>query len=487
MKCILKIYDEVNVKFIGLDVPTRRKLVSKLKFFMPQAYHMPAYKLGRWDGTISYCTLGGATYFNLLEELLPIVIEDGYEIEIEDDRPQYEFNFPNIDENYLEQLGKVWPEGHMDAGNPIKLRDYQVDIINKFFENLQSIQEAATGSGKTIVSATISQIIEKYGKTIVIVPNKSLVTQTETDYKLLGLDVGVYYGERKDLDKTHTICTWQSLEALERMCKKKELDENLLYTFAEDKLAVIVDEAHQGKAEVIKKLLTGPFAHCPIRFGLTGTIPKEDFNQKSLLASIGPVTSKLAAHTLQEQGVLSSCEVNIVQLQDYIQAGSYAQERDYLVKNKERMEFIAQTIQAISETGNTLVLVDRVEAGKLLNNAIPESNFVYGNTKTVDRQEQYDDISTSNNKTIIATYGVAAVGINIPRIFNLILIEPGKSFIRVVQSIGRGIRKAKDKDHVHIYDLCSTAKYSKKHLTERKKYYKEARYPFNIEKINWQG
>lgn len=250
---------------------------------------------------------------------------------------------------------------------------------------------------------------------------------------------------------------------------------------------IVASNCHQGKAEVIKKLLTGPFAHCPIRFGLTGTIPKAESDQKSLLASIGPVISKLAAHTLQDRGVLSSCEVNIVQLQDLIQAGSYTQERDYLVKNKERMDFIAQTIQAIAETGNTLVLVDRVEAGKLLNAAIPDSNFVYGNTKTVDRQEQYDDISVSDNKTIIATYGVAAVGINIPRIFNLILIEPGKSFIRVVQSIGRGIRKAKDKDHVNIYDICSTAKYSKKHLTERKKYYKEQRYSFNIEKINWQG
>lgn len=246
MKCTLKIYDEVNIKFIGLDVPTRRKLVSKLKYFMPHAYHTPAYKLGRWDGTISYCTLGGASYFNLLDDLLPIVIEDGYEIEIDDNRQFYEFNFPKIDDTYLESLGKVWPKGHPDEGNSIKLRDYQVDIINTFFENLQSVQEAATGAGKTLITATISQIIEKYGKTIVIVPNKSLVVQTEADYKLLGLDVGVYYGERKDLDKTHTICTWQSLEALEKMSKKKELDGNLLNTFASNKLAVIVDECFTG-------------------------------------------------------------------------------------------------------------------------------------------------------------------------------------------------------------------------------------------------
>lgn len=249
---------------------------------------------------------------------------------------------------------------------------------------------------------------------------------------------------------------------------------------------IVVANCHQAKADCLRRLLTGPFAHCPIRFGLTGTIPKEEFNQKSILSAIGPVISKLSAHTLQDMGVLSSCEVNILQLEDIIIAGSYAKEREYLLKNKERLSFMAKAIDEISKTGNTLVLIDRVESGKILTNLIEGATFVYGNTKLSDRKEQYDNISTSDNKIIIATYGVAAVGINIPRIFNLILIEPGKSFVRIVQSIGRGIRKAKDKDHVNIFDVCSTAKFSKKHLTERKKYYKEQKYPFNIQKINWQ-
>ena len=106
--------------------------------------------------------------------------------------------------------------------------------------------------------------------------------------------------------------------------------------------------------------------------------------------------------------------------------------------------------------------------------------------KVNDRKEEYDDVAISDNKIIVATYGVASTGINIPRIFNLVLIEPGKSFVRVIQSIGRGIRKAEDKDSVEIWDITSTAKFSKKHLTERKKFYKEANYPFTIEKVDWQ-
>jgi superfamily II DNA or RNA helicase len=112
--------------------------------------------------------------------------------------------------------------------------------------------------------------------------------------------------------------------------------------------------------------------------------------------------------------------------------------------------------------------------------------FVSGATNMVDRKEEYDEIATSTNKIIVATYGVAAVGINIPRIFNLVLIEPGKSFVRVIQSIGRGIRKAEDKDFVQIWDITSSCKFAKRHLTQRKTFYKEANYPFDIEKLTYR-
>jgi superfamily II DNA or RNA helicase len=140
----------------------------------------------------------------------------------------------------------------------------------------------------------------------------------------------------------------------------------------------------------------------------------------------------------------------------------------------------------IKESGNTLILVDRLDAGKQLEALIPDSIFISGEIKLADRKEEYDEVRTSTNKVIIATYGVAAVGLNIPRIFNLVLLEPGKSFVRVIQSIGRGIRKAEDKDFVQIWDITSTCKYAKRHLTERKKFYKDAKYPFTIEKVTWE-
>jgi superfamily II DNA or RNA helicase len=160
------------------------------------------------------------------------------------------------------------------------------------------------------------------------------------------------------------------------------------------------------------------------------------------------------------------------------------------------MDAIANLINTVKESGNTLILVDRIEAGKILQNKLsdifsllkdaPSVAFVSGGTKATDRTEQYDEVATATNKIIIATYGVAAVGINIPRIFNVILIEPGKSFVRVIQSIGRGIRKAEDKDFVQIYDVTSSCKFAKRHLTQRKAFYKDANYPFDVEKLKYK-
>ena len=150
------------------------------------------------------------------------------------------------------------------------------------------------------------------------------------------------------------------------------------------------------------------------------------------------------------------------------------------------MDTMADLVRRVNETGNTLVLVDRVAAGHALVERLGEKAvFVSGATKSKDRQSEYAEVAEATDKIIVATYGVAAVGINIPRIFNLVLVEPGKSFVRVIQSIGRGIRKAEDKDFVQIWDVTSTCKFAKRHLTKRKAYYKEANYPFTQEKLEW--
>jgi superfamily II DNA or RNA helicase len=492
MQAILEIRDEVNVKIAGLDLTDRKKLVDKFKYEIPGARYTPAVRLGRWDGKVAFFQLGGSTYINLLPEILPFLVERGYEVDIQDVRtPSPIFNFPEItDSSYSD---RNWPSGHERAGEPIMLRDYQPEIINTFFNNPQSVQEVATGAGKTIMTAVLSHSCEPWGRTLVIVPNKSLVTQTLADYENLGLDVGVYYGDRKDLGRQHTICTWQSLNNIFKGDGETTVS---MAEFIEGVVAVIVDEVHQAKADALKTILSGPLAHVPIRWGLTGTVPKEEYAKISILSTLGPVVGKLSASDLQEAGHLADCHVNIIQLQDHAEYKNYQSELKFLTSDRDRVGYIAKLIERIAQGGNTLILVDRIETGRLLQTELstifslmtdkPDVAFVSGSTKAQDRKDQYDEVATSTNKIIVATYGVAAVGINIPRIFNLVLLEPGKSFVRVIQSIGRGIRRAQDKDHVEIWDVTSSCKFSRRHLTERKKFYTEAKYPFSLEKIDWK-
>ena len=484
--CKIVIRDEVNIKIEGLPIEVRRKLSNTFKYEIPYAKYHPAYKLGRWDGQTTLFGMGGNGYINQLPRILEILDKCNYDVsEVEDQRQPTTINFTKVTETYWADQGKVWPKGHQQAGQPIMLRDYQVEAINRFLENPQSLQEIATGAGKTITTATLAQLCEPLGRTITIVPNKSLVEQTEEDFINVELDVGVYYGDRKDLGKTHTICTWQSLNILDKKSKNHEHDILTLAEFLEGVKTVIVDEVHMAKAEVLKNLLTQNLANAPIRWGLTGTVPKEAFEFEQIFASIGPVIGGIKAHELQEIGVLSTCHVNVAQLVDLPDFKSYAEEYKYLVTDEDRMIYVSKLINKISETGNTLVLVNRIETGKFIVNEIPDSVFVSGEVKTKDRKTEYDEVKTSTNKIIVATYGVAAVGLNIPRIFNLVMVESGKSFTRVIQSIGRGIRKAEDKDFVQIWDITSTCKYAKRHLTARKKFYKDAKYPFTIEKIDW--
>jgi hypothetical protein len=442
-------------------------------------------RLGRWDGKVPFFNLGGTTYINLLPEIIPFLDSEGYDVELVDQREySTRFEFAEATEDMF--ADHQWPVGHPRAGEPILLRDYQVPILNNFFSNPQSLQEIATGAGKTIMTAALSKSVEPYGRSIIIVPNKSLVTQTEDDYVNLGLDVGVYFGDRKEYNRTHTICTWQSLNNMLKNTKSGEAEVEI-GDFIEGVVCIMVDEVHMAKADALKSLLTGVFAHVPIRWGLTGTIPKEDYARVSIFCSLGPVVGSLSASDLQEAGHLANCHVNIVQLVDFVEYKDYQTELKYLLETDGRLDYMSSLITRVNETGNTLVLVDRIATGKLLVERLGDrAVFVSGSTKAKDRKEEYDAVAVSSDKIIVATYGVAAVGINIPRIFNLVLVEPGKSFVRVIQSIGRGIRKAEDKDFVQIWDITSTCKFAKRHLTKRKAFYKEAQYPFTVEKADWQ-
>lgn len=246
---ILEIHDEINVKISGLDMNDRKFLNNKYKFEVPGARYLPAVRLGRWDGKMSFFSMSAQTYINILDEIIPILYDRGYDIEINDTRTyNRDFSFDAVDETTFAH--KTWPTTHQLAGQPIVLRDYQIEIVNTLLTNLGSITVAATGSGKTIVVAALSYRCEQYGRTIIIVPNKTLVSQTEEDYINLGLDVGVYYGDRKDYGHMHTICTWQSLNIILKNTKSGDGDFTI-QEFLDGVVCVMADECFDGNSNVL--------------------------------------------------------------------------------------------------------------------------------------------------------------------------------------------------------------------------------------------
>jgi superfamily II DNA or RNA helicase len=186
--------------------------------------------------------------------------------------------------------------------------------------------------------------------------------------------------------------------------------------------------------------------------------------------------------------VLASAVVYQMKLADtsnpsWIKASPYHElwkdELDWMFNDKERLEYMAVTIESIiEEFGNTLVLVQYRDHGKKLAKLLPDAISLDGRDK--DRRDHYDAFNDGDNMCLICTYGIASTGIDIPRIFNLVIIEPGKKFEKVMQTLGRGFRKAEDKTHVNIFDLFGDDGLSKKHAASRRTFYKEAQQPLHV-------
>lgn len=489
----IKIKDEVNCVIIGLTPDHVKYLYQEYGRQAEGYFFNPKFKLGQWDGYIRFFKKTGATYVFLLEDIVPRLVHLGYKIVIDDQRVSGLPTPEPIDKHYFSHISN--PEN----GEPFVMRDYQVEAVNVMMESGGGILQAATGAGKTIMNAALVDSYGKLGyKTVTIVPSKDLIDQTATNFETWGLDVGRYGGGVKDHNHQHVVSTWQTLKNNPTIMSEFHL--------------VVVDECHGAKGQMLQKLLIEYGNHIPLRFGLTGTLPKAPSDAMSVKICIGEVKHQISAAYLMERGHLASLNINVLQLvedfneeyQEYLNETTelkpdtltlfkdgyfpdYTAEKRYLQGNTERIEWIAEYILGLKEQrkGNVFCLVNGVQFGKKLAEQIPDAIFVHGADKQKTRKEAYDLFKDNDNLVVIATVHIASTGLDIKRIFNLVFIDVGKSFVRVIQTIGRGLRKAHDKSSVNVTDICSDLKYSRKHLAERVKFYKEASYPHKKRKVEY--
>lgn len=495
-QCVLVIENEVSCHFLGLDKEHLNLFVQAYASYAPNYFFHPLYKLGNWDGKIRFFTWNGQTYNTLIPEIVEAVVKLGYKITIEDKRSSPVFSPAPVTEDYFADV--VNPE----TGEPIMLRDYQVAFANKLMETGNGIGIAATSAGKTFICGAMVEAYRRVGaKSIIIVPNADLVKQTRTELAFLNIVTGEYSGKTKDINgRDIIVSTWQALKNNP--------------TVLTDRDVVLVDETHGARGNVLQELLTKHCPNIPHRFGVTGTMPEHPSEAQSVRCVIGEILTTIDAASLIEKGVLATIDINVLQLledltaqyQSYLDTYSdanpdelvdyktfkakyfadYSSEKKYLSKAPERLNEIAGTIDSRKNNGNVLALVQSVEMGKLLSSLVPGSHFVYGKDDEKVRQEVYSLFTDNDSVVVFATYGIASTGLSIKRIHELFLIDIGKSFIRVIQSIGRGLRKAPDKQHINVWDICSDLTYAKKHLTKRKAMYKKAGYPHRVKKVDYK-
>lgn len=276
----------------------------------------------------------------------------------------------------------------------------------------------------------------------------------------------------------------------------------------------VVSNCHGAKGNVIKKLLNEDGSHLYVRIGVTGTLPDNELDALSVRVTLGDPVFTITSKELIDIGWLAEAEIQMIELEEdfteeykkfkeafpeeakkitYVKFKEHMfpdfdSEKKYLGSNKERTEFIAAMIEIkrSEAKGNTLVLVNSVPTGQRYAKLIDGSHFVYGKDKKECRKKIYDLFKTNDNIVVIATAQLASTGLNIPRIFNLFFIDMGKSYIRTIQSVGRGLRKAHDKFKVLVIDIYSNLKYSKDHKNKRVAHYKGAQYDHKIRKSSYK-
>ena len=425
--------------------------------------------------------------FNLLDEIIPAVIGLKYKITIKDERVTEGVKVPLVDEDFFKHIDD--PE----TGEPWLVRDYQIEFVNALTTHAGGVGVCGTGGGKTSMCATIALLYERAAglRSIIIVPDKNLSDQTVEEYEFFELDVGEYSGERKDLHHKHVVSTWQALQNNPKIIQDFDV--------------IIVDECHGLRGNVLTKLLNEHGKHIAFRFGVTGTLPKAATDAMSVRVAVGDLQYTITAHHLITAGHLAKLDIDIIQLEvdlkdeyaEYLEEWKptkdeskpltyrkfkdgyfpdYQAEKRFHQTEKIRLDWIANQIESKRDQGkgNVLCLVDGINFGKKLAKLIPDAIFLYGKDKMKERKKVYNLFKDNDNLVVLATVNIASTGLNIKRIFNMMFIDMGKSFIRVIQTIGRGLRKAPDKDHVDVTDICSDLKYSRKHTAERIKFYKEA-------------
>lgn len=482
--------DSVNMK-IDCERGIAKEISSFFTFTVPNYKFTPAYKNKIWDGKIRlFNSLTHTLYAGLLDYVFKFCEERNYKVEYTNNSASTEIDEASI-ANFIATY-KTYSNG-----KEIKPHDHQKDAITYALKNKRSLLVSPTGSGKSLIIYMmiryLMQVIPEDKKILIVVPTTGLVSQMFNDFRDYSNKDGfvknhchrLYSGEEKTTNKRIVISTWQSIYKL------KEI-------YFKDFYCVFGDECHLFKAKSLSTLME-KLKDCPFRTGTTGTLDGTQVHKLVIEGLFGKVFSVTTTKNLMDTNLLSNLKIKCLLLQysddaiSSIKRADYIQEVDWLVANKDRNEFICNLANNLS--GNVLVLFNFVEKhGIPLFNKIKQKNkketyFISGKTEVEEREEIRKIVDKNTNSILVASYGTCSTGINIKNINSIIFASSSKSLVRVLQSIGRGLRKSETKDTVTVYDIADDLKHKKfrnytlRHMDERISIYTNEKFNFDVTSI----
>ena len=463
------------------------ELVQYFTFEVPGHKFMPAYRNKVWDGKIRlFSDKTGKIYVGLLSYIKEFCDRNEIEYVIANDVDDTD----NLDiEKVTDFVKSLKPQS---KGKLLEIRDYQLDAIQCALSNHRGMLVSPTASGKSLIIYALIRFYHyllKDKKILILVPTTSLVEQMYSDF----IDYGwndkylhrIYQGHEKDTDKPVIISTWQSLY---------KLDKKYFENFG----CVVGDEAHLFKSKSLTTIMT-KLINCKYRFGMTGTLDGTQTHRLVLEGLFGKVEKVTSTKQLMDKDTLANLKIKCLVLKHKeedckaVKDLKYSDELQYIVAHKTRNDFISRLCDKL--TGNTLCLYQLVEKhGLVLYNLMKDFDrkvfFIHGGTDTETREKIRAITEEETNAIIVASYGTFSTGINIRNLHNVVFASPSKSRIRVLQSIGRGLRKS-DKGVIHttLLDIADDFTYKDRknftlnHFLERINIYNEEEFDYEIDRI----
>jgi len=480
---------------VTADAGTRQEIMNYFSFKPPGYQFTPAYKNRMWDGYIRlYQPMRPTLYVGLLGYLRKFCDDRGYELNMEDNS----YSEEPVPDDYGYEIAK-------EINCKFTPRDYQNDYVVNAIKYNRSLSLSPTSSGKSLIIYLIQQHYWRAyeHRTLIIVPTISLVHQMAGDFEDYGCDPSLIYkiqgGIDKNTDAPIVISTWQSLIKL----PKEWFDQ-----FG----VVLGDEAHQFQAKSLQKIMD-KLTDCYYRHGFTGTLKSEESKTHRLVLEgcFGEVKRFVSTKDLMDSGTVADFNVKAIVLnyeeqvkKDFRSAikkiaessRKYPAEREFLVNSQRRNMFIRNLLWSL-EGQNNLILFDLVEKhGKILEPLLRKDDrqlhFIYGATKGDERERIRNLVENDPIKQhdILASYGVFSTGVNLKKLDNVIFASGSKSEIKVLQSIGRALRKGNDADKATLYDIAddlsvgSYENYTLKHFKKRIEIYGSEQFKFKIYNVN---